>query len=1199
MTNTTPDGWLAKLIRFCLQQKLVVFLLLLLAIGWGLLVSPFDWSIAGLPRTPVPVDAIPDLGENQQIVFTRWKGRSPRDIEDQITYPLTTALLGIPGLKTVRSYSYFGFSTIYLIFKEKTGFYWSRSRILEKLNSLPSQLLPQGVKPTLGPDATALGQIYWYTLEARDKQGRTTKGWDSYELRKIQDWYIRYALQSTQGVAEVASIGGFVPQYQIDADPDKLRIHAISLQQLYQAIRQANQEIGARTIEINRVEYVIRARGYLKRISDLENIVIKANKGTPIKVKDVAHVTLGPAPRRGVLDKDGAGVVGGVVVARYGANPLQVIKRIKAKIAAISPGLPTRQLKDGRTVKVTIVPFYDRSKLIKETLNTLREAITLELLVTILVVLALLLHLRSSLVIASTLPIAVLLSFIAMKQVGVDANIVALSGIAIAIGTMVDMGIVLSENILQHIAQLSPKERTIDAVVRATSEVGGAVITAVSTTVISFIPVFAMQASEGKLFRPLAYTKTFALLAALLVSLLILPVLAHLLFTRPPTTTSQTARIAKYIVNICAILVVGVYLTTHWMPLGFRAGLPSNLLFVTLLVGGLLAFFAFFQSLYPRLLRWFLQHKLLFCAIPLSLVLTGGTIWLGIDTTLGWLPHTLHKAGLLTAPHKHPTWKHLTKQVFPGLKKEFMPNLDEGSFLLMPTTMPHASIGEAISALKQLDMAIRSIPEVSVVVGKIGRVESALDPAPISMVESVIHYKPEYRINKDGTRVRQWRKHIKSPRDIWNEIVKVSKIPGVTSAPYLQPIGARLVMLQSGMRAPMGIKIKGPNHKIIEQVGLAIETLLKQVPHISPATVLADRVVGKPYLEFHIDRNAIARYGLTLAQVQRVIQMAIGGSTVTTTIEGRQRYDVVVRYPRERRIDPQALQRMMIPTPKGIHIPLLQLASLHYVRGPQMLKSEDTFPVAYVVFDKKQQYGEIETIEAAKRFLEAKRKRGELVLPAGVSYHFSGTYESQIRATKRLTIVLPLALVLIFLLLYLQFRSTWTTGFIFAGILVAWAGGFLLLWLYGQPWFLNVSFLGHSLRDVFHIQPFALSVAVWVGFIALFGIATDDGVVMATYLDQSFEQTPPDSIQGIRDATVEAGKRRIRPCLMTTATTLLALLPVLTSSGRGADIMIPMAIPSFGGMAIELLTLFVVPVLYCWRKEWQWWWTQRKGAHNS
>ncbi len=1234
-------SWLDPLISFCLHNKLVVMLLLLLFVVWGAFVAPFDWRLGGLPRDPVPVDALPDLGENQQIVFTRWEGRSPQDVEDQITYPLTTALMGLPHLQTIRSYSDFGFSTIYLIFEEKAAFYQSRSRILEKLNSLPNNTLPSDAKPVLGPDATGLGQIFWYTLEGRDAKGRPAGGWDLHTLRKVQDWYVRYALQSVAGVSEVASIGGFVQEYQIDVDPEKLRVYGLTLEGIYRAVQASNQEIGARTIEINRVEYVIRARGYLKKVQDLEEVVVRARQGAPLYLRDIARIAMGPATRRGALDKDGAEAVGGVVVARYGANPLAVIQQIKAKIKEISLGLPQKQLGDGRISKITVVPFYDRSKLIHETLGTLEEAITLEVLITIIVVILMLMHLRSALLIAGTLPIAVLICFIAMKGFGVDANIVALSGIAIAIGTMVDMGIVLSEQIYQSFEEAPPDEPPLTTVFQATSEVAGAVLTAVSTTIVSFLPVFTMEAAEGKLFRPLAWTKTFALFASLVVALTLIPPLALLWLKKKQPTTDRAPRnaiVAGVLVDLLfvlsgwvvmrylsvgwgrwlGLLVVGygamrlllrflddagkrrvhqvgqwavaalvvLWLARAWMPLEEQRGFWRNAIFVGVLIGGLIGFFALFKRFYASLLRFFLRRKLLFLSMPLVLVLFGANVWLGFEQVFGWLPSVVARLGIPEQTlRSQPWWVRLHHEIFPGLKKEFMPNLDEGSFLLMPTTMPHASMGEALDVLKKLDIAVRAIPEVEQVVGKLGRAESALDPAPISMFENVIHYKAKYRTLPNGQRIRQWRPHIHTPQDIWNEIVKATRLPGTTSAPLLQPIGARIVMLQSGMRAPMGVKIKAPDLPTLERVALEVEGYLKKVPQISPATVIADRVVGKPYLEFIIDRRAIARYGLQVADVQRTLQMAIGGVTVTTTVEGRERYRVVLRYPRELRNSPDALQRIMIASPTGAQIPLFQLAQIRYTRGPQMIKSEDTFLVAYVIFDRNPSYGEIETVEAAQAYLRAQRDTGRWKPPAGVSYVFAGTYQNQIRAEKRLLVILPLSLFLIFLLLYLQFRQTSTTLFVFLGIGVAWSGGFLMLWLYAQPWFLDFSVFGAPMREVFHIQAFQMSVAVWVGFIALFGIASDDGVVIATYLDQSFQSKAPQSIEEIREITVAAGQRRIRACLMTTATTILALLPVLSSSGRGSDIMIPMAIPSFGGMLIELLTLFLVPVLYCWREE--------------
>jgi Cu(I)/Ag(I) efflux system membrane protein CusA/SilA len=1258
---TPPDrssggfAWLDGVLRFCLENKLVVVLVMLLVIGAGIMTAPFDWKVGGLPRNPVPVDAIPDLGENQQIVFTQWAGRSPQDVEDQITYPLTVSLLGVPQVKTIRSQSMFGFSTIYVIFEDGADFYDSRSRILEQLSSLPAGSLPAGVQPSLGPDATALGQIFWYTLEGRDPQGNPTGGWDLDELRSIQDWYVRYALLSAEGVSEVASVGGFVREYQIDVDPDAMRAYGVGLGQVVQAVRKSNVDVGARTIEINRVEYVIRGVGFVKNLDDLRQSVVTVRDNTPVTLDEVANIGLGPAPRRGALDKGGAEAVGGVVVVRYGENPLATIQNVKAKIAEIAPGLPKRTLPDGTVSQITIVPFYDRTGLIYETLGTLNTALTEEILITIIVVIIMIMHLRSSLLISGLLPLAVLMCFVAMRLFHVDANIVALSGIAIAIGTMVDMGVILCENILKRLREADPDANRLEVVFTASSEVGSAVVTAVATTIVSFLPVFTMQAAEGKLFKPLAYTKTFALFASIIVALTIIPPLAHLLFTRkveegfakklsgvllvvagilaawelsvlvglvlvlwglftvaegrfPAAIRRRGALIANY----TAVVIVALFLTGHWLPLGPDKGMVRNFVFVAVCLGGVLLLFQLFIRVFPAMLRWCLDHKVLFLTIPTVLVIVGLVIWQGFAGVFGWLPGMGAEdgGGVLARLWSGP------RHAFPGLGKEFMPPLDEGSFLFMPTTMPHASIGEALDVLQKLDLAIAGLPEVELAVGKLGRADSPLDPAPISMIETVINYLPEYKLDKNGRRLRfrydsdrgefardqsgalipdengrpyrQWRDEIRTPDDIWDEIVKVTKLPGTTSAPKLQPIAARLVMLQSGMRAPMGVKVKGPDLETIERVALDIERFLKKVPSIQPAAVIADRIVGKPYLEIEIDRSAAARYGLTVRDVQDVIEVAIGGKPLTMTVEGRERYPVRVRYERELRDNIEAIEKILVPTPGGTQIPLIQLAIIEYVRGPQVIKSEDTFLVGYVLFDKRPGQAEVDVVDDARAYLERMRSSGEFELPAGVSYTFAGSYENQVRSEKRLAVVLPLALFIIFMILYFQFRSVVTTGMVFSGIFVAWAGGFLMIWLYGQPWFLDSAVFGTSLRDLFQIHPINLSVAIWVGFIALFGIASDNGVLVATYLDQTFARRGANSIAEIRAATVEAADRRIRPALMTTATTILALLPVLTSTGRGSDIMVPMAIPSFGGMVLALLTVFVVPVLYCGWAELKW-----------
>ena len=1203
-----------SLIRFCLNNKLVVVLFTVVLVLWGVAVAPFDWKTNWLPRDPVPVDAIPDIGENQQIVFTDWPGRSPQDIEDQITYPLTTALLGLPEVKTIRSYSMFGFSSIYIIFKEDAEFYWSRSRILEKLNSLPAGTLPKDASPQLGPDATALGQVFWYTLEGMNTDGKPSGGWDLDELRSAQDWYVRYALQGVDGVAEVASIGGYVKEYQVDVDPDALRAYDITLQQVFNAVRGSNLDVGARTIEINAAEYVIRGLGLIENLDDLRQTVIIQRNSVPITLAQIAEIEFGPALRRGALDKAGAEAVGGVVVTRYGENPLEVIKRVKQKIKAIESGMPKKTLEDGTVSQLKVVPFYDRTELIHETLGTLEDAVRQQILVTIIVVLLMVFHLRSAGLISGVLPLAVLFAFIGMKQYGVDANVVALSGIAIAIGTIVDMGIVLVENILKHLEAADPSEDRQEVVYRACAEVSGAVTTAVLTTIISFLPIFTMEAAEGKLFQPLAYTKSFALIGSIVVALTIIPPLAQWLLatkrrqkiapadSNPRGVVKLLKKYSHLALCLAAAFITAYFLADDWQPLGPEHHW-SNLLFVVLLIGGVIATIHLFIHFYAQILAVVLRIKLLFLSICSVILVFGFCVWLGLGTLFNWLPDLVKKTDAFSA---------LTHAV-PGLGKEFMPDLDEGSYLLMPTTMPHASIGEVMNVLRLQDMAINAIPEVELAVGKLGRVESPLDPAPISMIETIINYKSEYITDTaghiltfqydhesgsfardvsenlipddDGRPFRQWRDEIKKPDDIWDEIVKAATIPGTTSAPKLQPIAARIVMLQSGMRAPMGLKVYGPDLETLERVALDIETALKQVPSIRAETVFADRMVGKPYLEIDIDRAALGRYGISIMQFQDVIEVAIGGKPVTTTINGRERTPIRVRYQRELRDSIESIEDILIAAPDGTQIPLTELADIRYTRGPQVIKSEDTFLVGYVIFDKLDGVAEVEVVEQAAAYLQQKIASGELEIPTGVSYKFTGSYENQIRAEKRLRIVLPIALFAIWLILYFNFKRTSTTFMVFTGVAFAWSGGFIMLWLYGQPWFLDFQLFDTNLRDLFQMGPIHLSVAVWVGFLALFGIATDDGVIMTTYLDQRFREEPPTDKQAIHTRVIEAAERRVRPAMMTSATTILALLPVLSSSGRGADVMVPMAIPTFGGMTFAIITIFVVPSLYCTRAE--------------
>ena len=1246
---------LDKTIRFFLENKLIAVLLLLGVVVWGIAVAPFSWDIDMLPQDPVAVDAIPNLGQNQQIVYTSWPGRSPQDVEDQITYPLTTQLLTVPGVKTVRSSSMMGTSSIYAIFEEEVDFYWSRSRILEKLNSLPSGTLPQGVQPSLGPDATGLGQIFWYTLGGRDSEGNATGGWDLQELRSIQDFYVGYGLSAVEGVAEVAPIGGYVSEYQVDVDPEKMQEYGISMTEVFKAVKESNAEVGARTIEMNNVEYLVRGLGYIENIEDLEQAVVKVVENTPVRISEIANVSRGPSLRRGALDKGGAEVVGAVVTAREGANPMQVIENVKAKIKEIGPGLPSKTLDDGTESKVSIVPFYDRSTLIQETLGTLEEALTLEVLITIIVIVVMVLNLRTSILISGMLPVAVLMTFIAMKLAGVDANIVSLSGIAIAIGTIVDMGIVLSENMLQHMDRADPDESLLEVIYRASSEVAHAIITAITMTIVSFLPVFTMIAAEGKLFRPLAFTKTFALVAAIIIVITLIPPFAHWFFSikikkRPlkiawnallilgglfvainVMTWAGVVLIGFGLINGAALfvrddryqewlptlnmslIVVGVawLLTGEWLPLGPGVSFAGNFITVALLLTVVMGSFWLVIYFYRPILDWCLTNKKLFLSIPTSLIVLAMVIWLGFSGVFGFVASGFNSVGLNI--ENTSAWR-AAESTFPGLGEEFMPPLDEGSYLLMPTTMPHAGMEEAKDVMQKLDMRVASIPEVETVVGKMGRTESALDPAPISMFENIITYKTEYKTNEDGHRIRfrtdsdgnfvrsdngdlipdadgqyyrQWRDHIQSPDDIWDEIVEAANIPGTTSAPKLQPIQTRQIMLQSGMRAPMGIKVKGPNLQTIEDFGLRLEEELQQVPGIKPSSVFADRIVGKPYLEIDVNRQKIARYGLSMQAVQHYLEVALGGIQLTNTVEGRERYPVRVRYAREQRDDPEKIKRMLVPTAMGSQVPLGQLAEIRYRQGPQAIKSEDTFLVGYVIFDSEDSIAEVDAVENAQNYLNEQISTGNLTVPPGISYEFAGNYENQVRASKRLAIILPIALLLIFLIIYFQFKSVPTSMMIFSSIFVAWAGGFILVWLYGQGWFMDFSMFGTNMRELFQMGTVNLSIAVWVGFIALFGIAAEGGVVMATYLDQVFDRDKPGTLQEIKLAVEEAAGRRIRPTMMTTATTILALIPVLTSTGRGADIMVPMAIPSVGGMFLQIITLFVVPVLYAMWQEWK------------
>jgi Cu(I)/Ag(I) efflux system membrane protein CusA/SilA len=1262
-----------RLVKYFLENRLITFLFLITFVVLGLVFMPFNWKSDFFPRDPIAVDAIPDIGENQQIVATEWMGRSPKDIQDQVSYPLTTALLGIPGVQTIRSTSMFGMSFIYIIFKDNVEFYWSRSRILEKLNSLPSGTLPSGVQPTLGPDATALGQIYWYTLEGRNpKTGKPNGGWDPQELRTIQDFYVKYGLTTAEGVSEVASVGGFIKEYQIDLNPEALKAFGVTTMDVMNAVRKSNLDIGAETIELNNVEYIIRGLGYVKNLDDLEISVVAVRNNVPVRIKDVANVAFGPATRRGGLDKAGSEAVGAVVVARYGSNPMDVINNVKDKIKELEAGMPQKTLPDGTTSKVTIVPFYDRTGLIKETIGTLESALSHEILISIIVIIILVMNMRASLIVAGLLPIGVLMTFILMRLFGIEANVVALSGIAIAIGVMVDIGIVDVENILRHLEMPENKgirgKKLMSVIYLATTEVRAAVVTSIATTIVSFLPVFAMQAAEGKLFHPLAFTKTFALVAAFVLGIVVLPTLTYLFFNiRFDTkkirkiwngslilagfvfiilwqTWPALALIAiginnlleerwpehrkefpNYINIAITVLVAAWYLTVEWLPLGAHNSLLMNYLFVGGIIAIILAALMSMVHFYEEIMRWALENKWKFLVIPMATLIFGLLAWQGFDKTFGVVAGGAEKIGWKNI--RQTSFWQTPEKMFPGTGKEFMPSLNEGSFLLMPTSMPHSGIQKNLEYIETLDKRLSAIPEVEVAVGKWGRVNSALDPAPVQMFENTINYRPEYILDENGQRMqfkvdrdgsyilksgakynlekegfkvipadslmpyvngeyfRQWRPEIKRPNDIWNEIVKVTNIPGLTSAPKLQPIETRLVMLSTGMRAPMGLKVYGPDLDAIEKGGLLLEQALKEVPSIKGSSVFYDRAVGAPYLEIKLNREAMARYGMSVSDVQEILSVAVGGMALSSSVEGRERFPIRVRYARELRDNPDDIKRILIPAMNGVQIPLSEIADIDYTRGAQMIRSENTFLNGYVIFDKNEGKAEVDVVEEATKVLQEKMSSGSLVLPAGVSYKFAGNYEHQMRATKRLAIVIPISLLLILLLLYFQFRTVTASFIHFSGVFVAFAGGFIMLWLYGQDWFMNFLVSGINLRDMFQMHPINLSVAVWVGFIALFGIATNDGVIMGTYIHQVFEDRHPSTVHDVREAVVSAGMKRVRPAMMTTAVAVIALLPVLSSTGKGSDIMIPMAIPMFGGMVIQVMTVFVVPMFQSmWRE---------------
>jgi len=998
-----------------------------------------------------PLDAIPDLSDTQVIIFTKYAGQSPQVVEEQVTYPLTTAMLSVPFAKTVRGYSFFGLSFVYIIFEDGTDIYWARSRVLEYLNFV-SNRLPEGVSPALGPDATGVGWVYEYALI--DKTGKH----DLAQLRSIQDWYLKYELQTVSGVSEVASVGGFVKQYQIEVDPNKLFSYGLSIDDVKKAVQASNKDVGGRLLEMAETEFMVRGLGYIKSIEDLKLVVLGVDaRSVPITLKDVARISLGPEMRRGVVELDGIGeVAGGIVVMRFGENALSTIERVKEKLEELKVGLP-----EG----VEIIATYDRSDLIERAISNLKDKLLEESLVVAFICLLFLLHFRSSLVAIFTIPAGILIAFIIMYLQGINANIMSLGGIAIAVGVMIDGAIVMIENAHKKLLgkeNVSPEERW-KLVTEACKEVGSSLFFSLMIITVSFLPVFSLQAQEGRLFAPLAFTKTYAMLAASFLAVTVIPVL------------------------------IGYFVTGKLKP--ESANPVNNIL-----------------------------HKLYTPA--LGFVLKNRSFTLGIAVLL------------------------LVSMIYPIKKtgSEFMPPLDEGSILYMPTTLPGISITKAKEILQQTDRILKTFPEVKQVFGKVGRAETATDPAPLSMLETTITLKPK----------NEWREGM-TIKKLTNEMDAAIRFPGVTNA-WTMPIKARIDMLSTGIKTPVGVKVAGPDLKVLEQVGKEIEQALKKLPDTLSA--YSERVTGGKYIDIDINRFNAARYGLTIEEIQDVVQSAIGGMNVTTTVEGLERYPVNIRYPREFRDNLSSLQRVLIKTKQGQQVPLGQVAKISVVGGPPAIRSENARLNAWV-------YVDVKTSDIGGYVQTAiKKVQEEVSIPPGYSISWSGQYEYMERAKERLKIIVPLTLMIIFLLLYLNFRNVTQSLMIMLTIPLALVGGVWSLWLFG----------------------FNFSVAVNVGFIALAGLTVEIGVLMLLYLNMAYENLKEEdkTPEAIIAIIMEGAVQRLRPIVMTGTAVMAGLLPLFFGTGAGSDVMQRIALPMLGGMATSMfLTLFILPVCYYYYRIWE------------
>ncbi|HEX6098757.1 MAG TPA: CusA/CzcA family heavy metal efflux RND transporter [Thermoanaerobaculia bacterium] len=1051
-----------KLIALSAEHRFIVLVLYAVLIGVGV------WATL---RTPL--DAIPDVSDNQVIVYVDWPGRSPQLVEDQVTYPLASNLQGLPNLKAVRAQSMFGFSLVYVIFDDDVDIYWARTRVLERLNYV-SGLLPAGVTPRLGPEGTGVGHVFWYTLQS--------KSHDLGELRSIQDWYLKLGLQSVDGVAEVASVGGFVKQYQVNLDPIKMAARNVSLDTVIEAVRRSNNDVGGRLIQVGQTEYIVRGIGYVKRVSDLESIVVDAPQGTPIYLSSIGTVQVSADIRRGLLEEGGNGeVVGGIIVARYGENAKAVIDRVKARLVELEKGLP-----EGVTVRVA----YDRSELIERAVATLKEALTEEAVIVSLVVIVFLLHAGSVVTVLVGLPLSALISFILMKYFGITSNIMSLGGVALAIGEIVDASIVMVENAYRRLAEgvilsredgegspdsgaggasrtrsfgvYAPQDYRKRTIIESAQQVGPAIFGSLLVMIASFMPVFLLTGREGKMFKPLAYTKTFAMVGASVLAVTLVPVLM-------------------------TFFMKGRMRPEHENPVS-----------------------RFFTRIYEPFLRWSLKYgktMLLLNLIALAIA----------------VPMML------------------------SLGSEFMPPLDEGSLLYMPVTLPAINITEARRIIQVQDAIIAKHPAVKYVLGKVGRAETATDPAPVSMFETIVELKPK----------SEWPPGMTKDQII-QELDAQLKIAGVTNG-WTQPIINRIDMLNTGVRTQLGIKIYGPDLATLERLGLQTEAILKKIP--GAADLYTERISGGQYINIEVDRDAIARYGIPVGVVLDAIETAIGGMNVTTTVEGRARYPVQVRYLPDYRDDVASLENMLITVPPALQLPLGQLAKITASAGPAMINSENGQIRALVQLNVRgRDMGSF--VNEARDALDA-----DLKLPAGYSLQFSGQYENQIHARKRLQIVVPLVLIIIFVILYFTFHSVTEAVLVMLSVPFALIGGVYLMWVYQFNW----------------------SVAVWVGFIALYGVAVQTGVVMVLYLHEALDRrldvgrasARPVTAQDIFDATVEGALLRVRPKIMTVATTVIGLLPLLWATGTGSDVMKPIAVPLIGGMVTSTIhVLLVTPIIF-------------------